>query len=83
MLPPFIKKWQTIKENYRPISLLHICGKILEQLIHNKIFEFFTDNELNSSNQSALNRGIPASINCFVLLTIFWPKLSITLFSYS
>ena len=54
---PFIKKWQSIKENYRPISLLHICGKILEQLIHNKIFEFFTDNELNSSNQSGLKPG--------------------------
>ena len=80
MLPRFIKKRQTIKENYRPISLLHICCKILERLIYNKIFEFFTDNELISSNQSGFKPGAPALINCFVLLTIFSQKLSITFF---
>ena len=28
-------------QNCCPISLLPVCGKILEQLIYNKIFEFF------------------------------------------
>ena len=27
-------------ESYRPILLLSVCGKILERLIYNKMFEF-------------------------------------------
>ena len=45
------------KENYRPISLLFICGNILERVICNSIFEFFTDNNIISSNQSCFNPG--------------------------
>ena len=41
------------KANYRPISLLPVCGKILERIIYNKIFEFFSENELISHNQSS------------------------------
>ena len=44
-------------ENYRPISLLPVCGKILERLIYNKMFEFFTENELISQNQSGFKPG--------------------------
>ena len=44
-------------ENYRPISLLPVCGKILERLIYNKMFEFFTGNELISQNQSRFKPG--------------------------
>ena len=31
---------QTLK-NYHPVSLLPICGKILERLMFNEIFKFF------------------------------------------
>ena len=31
---------QTLK-NYRPVSLLPICGKILERFLFNKMFTFF------------------------------------------
>ena len=44
-------------ENYRPISLLPVCGKILERLIYNKMFEFFTENELISHNQPGFKPG--------------------------
>ena len=37
-------------ENYHPVSLLPICGKIFERLIYNSLFEFFIANELISSN---------------------------------
>ena len=47
-----IKNNKQLKENYRPLSLLLICGKILERLIYNMMFEFFTENELNFPNQS-------------------------------
>ena len=42
---------QTLK-NGRPVSLLPICGKILERLMFNETFKFFFENELISSNQS-------------------------------
>ena len=38
-------------ENYRPVSVLPICGKILERLLFNEIINFFIENKL-SSNQS-------------------------------
>ena len=47
-------------ENYRPVSLLPICGKIFERLIYNSLFEFFIENELISSNQS----GFKPSDSC-------------------
>ena len=40
---------QNIK-NYRPVSLLPICGKIFERLIFNEMFKFFTCNNLISPN---------------------------------
>ena len=41
---------QTLK-NYRPVSLLPICGKVLERLIFNEMFEFFIESKLISSSQ--------------------------------
>ena len=51
MLSQFIKKTKKqLIENYRPILLLPVFGKILEQLIHNKMFEYVSENELISHN---------------------------------
>ena len=47
---------QTLK-NYRPVSLLPICGKIFERLIFNEMFRFFLDNKLISTNQSGFKPG--------------------------
>ena len=44
-------------ENYRPVSLLPICGKIFERLILNSLFDFFIANGLISSNQSGFKPG--------------------------
>ena len=44
-------------ENYRPVSLLPICGKIFERLFYNSLFEFFIANELISSNRSGFKPG--------------------------
>ena len=43
--------------NYRPVSLLPICGKILERLIFDEMFKFFIENELILSNQSGFKPG--------------------------
>ena len=47
---------QNIK-NYRPVSLLPICGKIFERLIFNEMFKFFTPNNLISPNQLGFKHG--------------------------
>ena len=44
-------------QNYRPVSLLPICGKILERLMFNEMFEFFIENKLISSSQSGFKPG--------------------------
>ena len=44
-------------ENYRPISLLPICDKILERLIFDEMFPFFIKNDLISQNQSGFKPG--------------------------
>ena len=49
------QKWKQSLKNYRPISLLRICGKIFELLIYNKMFEYFIENDLISYNQSGFN----------------------------
>ena len=43
--------------NYRPVSLLPICGKILERLLYNKMLRFFLENYLTSSKQSGFRPG--------------------------
>ena len=44
-------------KNYRPVSLLPICGKILETLMFNEMFQFFIENKLISSSQSGFKPG--------------------------
>ena len=44
-------------QNYRPVLLLPICGKILERLLFNEMFEFFIENKLISSRQSGFKLG--------------------------
>ena len=43
--------------NYRPISLLSICSKMLERLIFNEMFGFFIENDLISQHQSGFKPG--------------------------
>ena len=38
--------------NYRPVSLLPICGNIFEIIIFNNVFLFLEDNSLLTPNQS-------------------------------
>ena len=46
--------------NYRPVSLLPICGKIFERLIFNSLFEYFKEHNLLSPHQS----GFQANYSC-------------------
>ena len=67
IIPVHKKGDKQIIDNYRPVSLLPICGKIFEKLLFNSIFKFLDDNNLLSSNQS----GFRPSDSCeYQLLSI-------------
>ena len=57
VIPVHKRNNKQLIENYRPVSLLPVFGKILERLIYNKMFEFFTENELISQNHSGFKPG--------------------------
>ena len=57
VIPVFKKGDKQILKNYRPISLVPVCGKILEKLIFNKAFKFFTENYLISLIRSGFKPG--------------------------
>ena len=57
MVPIHKKGDKQTLENYLPVSLLPICGKILERLMFSEMFNFFIENKLISSNQSGFKPG--------------------------
>ncbi len=42
--------------NYRPISILPICSKILEKLVHNQLYNYVTKNKLMYVGQSGFRK---------------------------
>ena len=43
--------------NYRPISLLPICGKMFEKIIFNNLYSYLNANNLITKNQSGFRPG--------------------------
>ena len=56
VVPAFKKNDKQSIINYRPISLLPICGKIFERLIFNSLFSFFMENNLFSEISTAFDK---------------------------
>ena len=57
VLPIHKKENRQLKKNYRPISLLPVCGKIFEKLIFDAIYEYFCENQLLTPSQSGFRPG--------------------------
>ena len=57
IVPIHKKNDKQIIKNYRPISLLPICSKILEKLIFNHLYSYFSTNKLITKNQSGFRSG--------------------------
>ena len=55
--PVFKKGDKQLIKNYRPISLLPICGKILEKIIFNNLYSYLHANNLLTKNQSGFRPG--------------------------
>ena len=55
--PIFKKGDKQLIKNYRPISLLPICGKAFEKLIFNNLYNHLTRYNLITKNQSGFRPG--------------------------
>ena len=58
---------QLIK-NYRPISLLPVCGRILEKMFFNNLYTYLYTNNLITKNQSGFHPGNCTSNQLLYLL---------------
>ena len=68
IVPVHKKNEKNIKENYPPISLLPIFGKILEKLISDSMYFHLTKNNLLSPNKSGFHQG-DSRINQLISIT--------------
>ena len=57
VIPIHKKNEKNLANNYRPISLLPICGKIFEKLIFENLYQYIFSNNFISDNQSGYKRG--------------------------
>ena len=66
--PVYKKNSKQDKQNYRPISLLPVCGKIFEKIIFDSLYSFLLTNNLLSKNQSGFRPG-DSTINQLLSIT--------------
>ena len=55
--PLFKKGNKQVIKNYRPISLLPVCGKFPEKIILNNLYTYHLTNDLITKNQSGFRAG--------------------------
>ena len=68
VVPVHKKNEKNMKENYRPISLLPIFGKILEKLMYDSLYSHLLSHELLNPNQSGFPPG-DSTINQLLSIT--------------
>ena len=57
VVPIHKKNDKTCVNNYRPVSLLPVCGKIFERILYDALYDFLETNNLISSKQSGFKPG--------------------------
>ena len=68
VVPVHKKGDRQVKTNYRPISLLPICGKIFEKIIFDEVYKHLSENNLISTHQSGFRPG-DSTINQLLSIT--------------
>ena len=68
IIPAHKKNEKQLVNNYRPISLLPIFGKIFEKIIFNGIYTFYWREELLNTNQSGF-RPPDSCVNQLLAIT--------------
>ena len=56
--PIFKKGDKQLIKNYRPISLLPICGKTFEKIVFNCLYSYLNENSLLTRNQYGYRPGV-------------------------
>ena len=59
--PIFKKGSQELLENYRPVSILPIFGKIFEKVTYSRLYNFFSSNGILDDNQFGFREGLSTS----------------------
>ena len=67
VIPIFKNGDKQLIKNYRPISLLPICGKMFEKIIFNNVYNYLNTNNLITKNQSGFRPG-DSTTNQFLYL---------------
>ena len=57
IVPIYKKGDKQLIQNYRPVSLLPICGKIFEKIIFNSLFKYLENNNLLNPHHSGFRPG--------------------------
>ena len=57
VVPIHKKEDKQLIKNYRPISLLPICGKLFEKLVFDSLYSYLNSNKLITPNQSGFRPG--------------------------
>ena len=68
VLPIHKKENRQLKKNYRPISLLPVCGKIFEKLIFDTTYEYLCEIQHLTPNQSGFRPG-DSTVNQLLSIT--------------
>ena len=68
IIPVHKKNDKQLVKNYRPISLLPIFGKIFEEIIFNRLYNFLLQEELLNPNQSGF-RPFDSCVNQLIAIT--------------
>ena len=66
--PAFKKNNKQSLNNYRPISLLPLCGKIFEKIVFEQLYSYLNNNDPITRNQSGFRPG-DSTTNQLVFLT--------------
>ena len=61
VIPIYKKDNKECIENYRPVSILPVFGKIFEKIIYNRLYKFFTSRGILHDKQFGFRRGHSAT----------------------
>ena len=71
VIPVFKNNERSIKENYRPVTILLIFSKTFEKILHDQILAYFVN--ILSQNQYDFRKGY-SSQHCLIALIEKWKK---------
>ena len=71
VIPVFKNNERSLKENYRPVTILLIFSKTFEKILHDQILAYFVN--ILSQNQCDFRKGY-SSQHCLIALIEKWKK---------